>query len=464
MRTARHRRSLQPGRSALVLSLLFGLHLAGRAHAAPPLPPPGPPPDPSRGESFDGRRPRASARSLLWLPRILLAPIRLVVKAIEWPTQRMTEWIEKVHLVRRVTRLFTSADGLIGLRPSLSYTSSFVPLFGATFFDHRFIGPGTGFELTLQGGDPRVLFAGVHLRPFHEWRAIGFDFESTYSRRDDRLFTGIGTAQAHLQPGTRYSSDEVNLQGELHLVASLAVRAMFSGQFGVRRFGDGRAIADDLPITQVDCIRDAHGACVPGTVDEALVPGFRKGTQFARAGAHLMVDSRDSRFRPTSGAAAHLAVWYTHGLGADSSAYFRFHGGLEAVLDLWNHSHVLAARVTADTLVPVGAPPVTFSELVILGGPDDLRGVRPGKYRDFSSLLFSVEYRWPVWMWMDASLFFDYGGVFGRGFANVGTEPMIPCWGGGVRLRTLSHFYGRAQVAYGLGEGVQVFVGAQVEP
>ena len=34
----------------------------------------------------------------------------------------------------------------------------------------------------------------------------------------------------------------------------------------------------------------------------------------------------------------------------------------------------------------------------------------------------------------------------------------------GVRLRTLQHFYARLQIAYGFGEGVQVFAGAAVQP
>src|SRR5258706_2491740 len=139
-------------RCAAAVVMLLLLH--GAVQAAPaPLAPPAPPPDPSRGESFDGRAHNSPWQvDALAVPRILLAPFRLLVRAIEWPARPITEWAERVHLVRHVMRLMTSADGLIGVRPSLSYTSSFVPLFGATFFDHRFVGPGTAFGATLQVG------------------------------------------------------------------------------------------------------------------------------------------------------------------------------------------------------------------------------------------------------------------------------------------------------------------------
>jgi Omp85 superfamily domain len=445
-------------RSAAALLVLL---LHGSVHAAPA----GPPPDPSRGETFDGRPRRASWRAdVLAVPRIMLAPLRVLVRALEWSARPGTEWAERVHLLRRVVRLLTSADGLIGVRPSLSYTSSFVPLFGLTFFDHRFIGPSTAFDLTFQFGDPRILYTAMHLRPLREHRAVGFDFDAIYNRRDDRLFTGIGADAARNHPGSRYAIDQIDLIGSVPVYGTRTWRALFIGGFGVRRFGDGRGFAPDLPITQVFCVRDAAGACIPGTVDESQVPGFHQGTQFVRGAAHVFADTRDSLFRPTSGAAGHLSVAYAHGLGFDTSSWFRFHGGVEAAIDLWERSRVMIARVTADAVVPAGGGPVPFSELVMLGGPDDLRGARVGKYRDFSSVLLSLEYRWPIWMWMDGSLFVDYGGVFGQGFAGISTVPMVTSLGGGIRLRTMSQFFARVQIAYGFGEGVQVFAGASVEP
>jgi outer membrane protein assembly factor BamA len=188
------------------------------------------------------------------------------------------------------------------------------------------------------------------------------------------------------------------------------------------------------------------------------VPGFTRGTQFARLGASIRLDSRDNWWRPSSGAVLDLGLDWSHGFSFDQSQYVRARGALVGVLDLWQRSRTLLFKVATEVLEPIGAFPVPFSEMIVLGGPDSFRGFRPGRFRNFSSLLFALEYRWPIWMWMDASLFTEYGGVFGRGYDGFSFGRMRPDVGAGVRLRSSSDFYVRVQVAYGWGDGMQFFL------
>jgi outer membrane protein assembly factor BamA len=115
-------------------------------------------------------------------------------------------------------------------------------------------------------------------------------------------------------------------------------------------------------------------------------------------------------------------------------------------------------------VIPTNNQPVPFTELVVLGGPDDLRGVRWGLYRDYSGALFTAEYRWPVWMWMDASLFTDAGGVFGPHWQNFSVQKLVPDVGFGVRIRTATSFVMRMQVAWSPADGWQFFVAATAVP
>jgi outer membrane protein assembly factor BamA len=179
-----------------------------------------------------------------------------------------------------------------------------------------------------------------------------------------------------------------------------------------------------------------------------------------RGGVWVEVDTRDNWYRPASGAVADIGVEYSHGLGFDHSSYFRMHAGLSAALDLWQRARVLLVSVSADDVEPTGATPVPFTELVVLGGPSSLRGARPGRFRDLSSLLMSAEYRWPLWMWADASLFVDYGGVFGRGFDGFAIDKFQPDVGGGLRVRTSRELFFGLQTAYGFSEGWQLFLAA----
>ncbi len=99
-----------------------------------------------------------------------------------------------------------------------------------------------------------------------------------------------------------------------------------------------------------------------------------------------------------------------------------------------------------------GDTPIPFTEMVTLGGPDDLRGFKPGRFRDASSLLATVEYRWPVWMWMDGTLFADYGGVLGPAFSNFSFSTLRPDVGIGFRMHTSDKFVLRIQAAWGFGD------------
>jgi outer membrane protein assembly factor BamA len=75
---------------------------------------------------------------------------------------------------------------------------------------------------------------------------------------------------------------------------------------------------------------------------------------------------------------------------------------------------------------PVNDSIVPFSELAILGGPYDMPGFRWQEFRGFSSLLGTAEYRWAILEWVDASVFTDYGGVFGRNYKGFGASQMQP--------------------------------------
>ena len=420
-----------------------------------------PPPDPSRGESYDGAERRPSWREdALAVPRIVLSPVRLVFKAIAVPVHHLLDWDERNHVADEILAALSTSDGKIGIRPAFQYSISFTPVVGVRFFDQKLLGPGTDFGVTALSGGVHVVYAEASARPTPPDRAVEVTIRSIYNRRNDQVFTGIGYTtddKATIARGSRYAIDALDAGGKLTYAARPGLFVDIDTMFGLRRFGNGRNIADELPIAEVYCVRDLSGLCVPDSVDEVRVPGFNKGTQFFRAGATLRLDSRDNWYRPSSGALVELGLDWSHGLGFDQSHYARAHAAISAVLDLWQRSRVLIVRLEANDLEPIGTSPVPFSELIVLGGPDTFRGFRPGRFRNFSSLFAGIEYRWPIWMWMDASLFTEYGGVFGQHFEGASFDRMKPDVGAGVRVRSSDAFFARAQVAYGWGDRWQFF-------
>ncbi|HWE29888.1 MAG TPA: BamA/TamA family outer membrane protein [Polyangia bacterium] len=420
-----------------------------------------PPPDPARGDSYDGlRHPPTWRDDLLAVPRIVLAPVRLLFEGLAMPMHRVLDWDETYRVVHHIAAAVTSRDGLIGVRPAFQYSISFAPLIGLRFFDQKLLGRGTDFEATAMTGGIHVFYGELVARPTPPLRALEVTIRATYNKRDDQIFAQIGYVGEDpnfLMFRSRYAIDAVDAGGRLTYAARPGLFLDVDTIFGVRRFGNGRTIGSDRPIEEVYCIRDVAGLCNPNTVDEVRVPGFVQGTQFFRGGVTLRADSRDNWYRPSSGALVEIGADWSHGLGGDQSQYVHGHAALSAVLDLWRRSRALVVRIEAHDLEPIGYAPVPFSELIVLGGPDTFRGFRPGRFRNFSSLFAGLEYRWPIWMWMDATLFSEYGGVFGRGFEGFSVTRMLPDVGGGVRLRSSESFFARAQLAYGWGDGLQAF-------
>jgi hypothetical protein len=434
------------------VSLLLWLQVLSPSRAQEPLTRAAAP-DPAKGERHDGRRPRTRFRdAVLWVPRVLLFPLRALIWAIEPPTRMGVEMEQRNHLYGRMFALLTSDDGLIGIRPSFVWTRSFRPSFGVHVFHDRLLGPGTRSSLDVSGGED-VFAAAVRLRPTRLGRRVHVFFDTSFLRRNDRLFTGIGT-QMPLAPGVaaRYLENRLDVGARVDLRPRTFLAFTFGGFFGWRRFGVGEGYDGDPSIDESYCVR-VDGVCSP-VIDEARVPGFNHGTQFARAAAGAHLDLRDNLVRPTVGALVSAETDYSHGLGDDRSSYFRVRGSATIDINLWARSHVLVLRGVTEVVLPTDEGGVVpFSELVTLGGPHDLRGFRVQELRGFSSLVATAEYRWAVLKWIDATLFTDYGGVFDRKYQGFGASRMQPALGFGFRMHSRDRFYLKLQLAHGFNGG-----------
>jgi outer membrane protein assembly factor BamA len=170
----------------------------------------------------------------------------------------------------------------------------------------------------------------------------------------------------------------------------------------------------------------------------------------------LVVDTFNRPTKPSAGVQLQFGGDFSQALN-NSSNYFRFGADVAVPINLWQGTHILFLRAQSQMVVPLHGT-VPFTELATLGGVWDMRGFRAGRFRDFSSLYMSAEYRWAIWMWADAFLFGDYGGVFGQSYTNLSADKLLPDVGGGLRLRTSTHLYLSGQVAYGFPDGIQFYL------
>jgi hypothetical protein len=389
------------------------------------------PPDPARGQGYNGRlTPDLKfewQNSALEVPRILLAPIRLLFRGLAVPTLYMIRFDEDHQVMAHIVAAITSPDGLLGVRPVITYISGFRAEFGLAFFDRKLLGPATNFRVEAASGGTDLVYLNLRLRPTRDQDRNHAVFSADFTRRGDFLYTGIGSSeppQPGQLPAARYGGNFIDINGEYSFVALPWLAFGVQADFGWKRFSDGIPTGSDPDIASVYCIR-ILGRCTE-VVNPLLVPGFDTGTQFFRGGAYLRLDTRDDAFVPSSGFLLQFGADYSHGIAGDPSSYFRLRGEASTAINLWRHTRVIILRAVATAIAPTGDDIVPFTELAVLGGPDDLRGFRYQQFRDDSSLLFTGEYRWPVWMFMDGTVFADWGGVFSRWWGDINTSRMQP--------------------------------------
>ena len=409
---------------------------------APPVvvAPPGVAPPPAAGERTDGRIDPPPTRGWRWIPRILLFPFRAIFWAVRYPTGVAIREEDRHHPMARFISWLSWNDGQRGIRPAFYYSTIYIPEFGLRYYDHLTLGVDTNLEVTTTVGGANYVYSGLTVEPTRTTAPIGVIFDVLFDRRGDLLYNGFGSHTYSAAPAGRYlmNAVESRLAVRVRPQPWLAFYATIST--GLKRFQNGDRVGGD-----------------PGVVyvwDTNTIPGFTHGTSFIRAGVGGILDLRDHRSRASTGLLIDAAFDYTRGIDGDFATYERFRAKAGVPIPLWLRTHVLWLQAATALAWQDGPVAIPFTEVPTLGGPDDLRGFRFQDFRDLSSFWVTAEYRWPMWMWVDGALFFDYGGVFGRNYAGFNTQRMQPDVGVALRVVTNGHFLLRIQIGYGFGEGV----------
>jgi len=107
----------------------------------------------------------------------------------------------------------------------------------------------------------------------------------------------------------------------------------------------------------------------------------------------------------------------------------------------------LALKGELQKAEPVGGKEIPFFENPSLGSSRDLRGFSTNRFRDTGSLLFTLEYRYPIWDFSDMVLFMDQGQVFNQ-YSDIGLSDFHASYGIGVHLISAKGFAFRSELAF----------------
>jgi len=183
------------------------------------------------------------------------------------------------------------------------------------------------------------------------------------------------------------------------------------------------------------------------------LPGFDAYIFYFIPTLKIEHDTRNAIAAPSSGGYRKLTFLRHEGLNGSAYDFNEYNLELIQYFKLWLDRNILVLRTMwnfrdgSDGVVP-------YFEMATFDVNSPARGFSGGRFHDNAMAVFNVEYRFPVWKYLDGELFFDTGRVF-DGFKDVSFKHFKFSGGAGLRLRTKNYFLSRLQVAYG-GEGVKV--------
>lgn len=353
----------------------------------------------------------------LWIPRTLLAPVHLIT---EWGIRRPLGFVlteaEKGKWADVLVDFLTFQDRKIGVIPTFFVDFNFRPSVGVyVFWNELFVEPHSIRLTAGYGGSDwyRVSF-------LDRWQIddTRLEFGVGYLGRPDYIYSGEG-ASGDVEFYHRYFQEHI--EGQARLLYQGWRRSELRIEAGVRkyRFGNGDPeegeAEDDLALAPVR----------PEGFDSGYTSLFQR--------ALVRLDTRPSRPAPSHGFV--LEVQGAHGVDLESELYqwIRFGGTVGVYVDLGHH-RTLGLSGQAQIANPLEGKAIPFTELVTLGShPNDLSGFLPGVLRGRSAAWATLEYTYPIWVFLDGALQYSVGNTFGADFAGFEAGAMRSSIGIGIQ-------------------------------
>ena len=411
-----------------VCVLLVVVWTAGAASAtAPALHPPAPVDTSDHPNDVPYETDRPVAYHVLATPAYVLHG---VTRPIGWTLK----WVE-----RRFPTLFEPTQPVRGILPLAEIGGPAGFLVGGALYDNALFGSDHRARVEgLIGSSDTFELQGTYNAPVSP--STRFELVANFfSQPEDGFFVG-GNASDEQQDEGEFFREQLDVDAHLDYNPPGPFRAS-----ATLLYEHVEANPEDGALGQILTDADLPGL---GQTNDFLTPRLRAEFDFTKG-----------RPRTMRGTKLSLRTDYTHDLNGDRFRYGRYVAQVEQYLPVgfFPETRRLALRARAEQVEPLfEGEAVPFYQLPLLGGPRSLRGYRFDRFRDDGSVLFSAEYRYPIWRMWDAVFFADTGQVF-EAWDDVAVRDFQWSYGGGIHLLSPKGLTFRLEVAHSE-DGVQTIL------
>lgn len=258
-----------------------------------------------------------------------------------------------------------------------------------------------------------------------------------FIRHLDQDFYGIGQRTSQ-NMDSKYEHNEVKYGGWLKYDifdnAAIRINSFFIWDLT----GDGRG-----------------GTSVTTRFPLSSLPAFGQSLHYYHFELALISDTKNSEVAPESGGLRSISFHRFQGLNTTSFDYNEYRANVSQYIPVLMTRHVLALRAEMRYQQQTGRA-IPFYRLTKIDIISPVRGFGYGRFTDRGRIVLNAEYRFPIWEFLDGTLFVDSGRVF-HSPGDFSFKHLRFAGGGGLSLRTKNYFLGRFQIGYG-GEGVNLLI------
>ena len=376
---------------------------APKPPAPKPMAPPGPPSEPRALPEYDGRPPpgTTAGEAFLWVPRVVLFPLHVVTEyVLRRPLGAITVAAEKGKWIQVLTDAFTfGPTNNIGIVPTALLDFGFRTSVGLYGWYDDFLVKNNALRVHAAFGGTDWLRLTIADR-IPLGKDSYFKIRGEASRRTDFFFYGIGPT-SRLVDRARYGADWLDGSGTFHV--ALTKNVTVNSFVGVKT----ASFYDEF------CCRDLTVRERAASPSYPIPTAYDTGYTGFRAGGSVAIDTRQPRPAPGSGVRIEASGSYGADLRAPrTTSWANYGGAIGGFVDLTGYNHVLSLTATALFVDPLRGQPIPFVELVSLGGNNPMSGFRPGRLLGRSAAAATLEYRYPIWAFLDGDAQVAVGNVF----------------------------------------------------
>ena len=368
---------------------------------------------------------------------IISVPTTYVARFVTWPVAIFADYLIKKGVVNKVINVVSNKERTFWIYPrlELGFGNGFGGGIGVRHFDlmnqnYQFYANYIVYLNVDQRGafglsKPDMFYIGN--KPF------GFKFETKLMHDKDTPFYGIGPDT----PNNR---------------ANYAIDAIMTG--GAATFSPFKDfLIEGGFYVLADITKPGESPSVETLFPSSQLPGFGDQLTYGGFGLTVLHDTRDASGRPEKGGLRRGTFARFQGLGSGQYDFNFYMIELIQYIKLWLPRHVLGLRTAWQYRQPTGRGEIPFPFMSKIDVYSPVRGFSSGRFRDRGSMVFNVQYRFPVWEYLDGEFFFDAGRVF-HTMSDISFKQMELAGGGGLLFTTKDYFLARIELGYG-GEGVK---------